>query len=333
MAILSSIAWRTPPRKYGPWEKVASTLAEGLIERGMDVTLFATGDSITKGQLESVCEHPYAEHDELDPKVWECLHIAHVMEKADQFDIIHNHFDFLPLSYSGLIKTPMLTTIHGFSSPQIIPVYRRYNGSTNYISISNADRHPDLRYLRTIYHGINPDDFTFKSKKENYLLFFGRIHKHKGAHEAIAIAKQSGYPLKLAGLIQDQDYFDNCIKPHIDNDRVIYVGVADPILSNDLLRNAKALLHPISFDEPFGLSIIEAMMCGTPVIAFNRGSMAELIVDGNTGYLVNNVSEAVEAVAGLNEIEAHDCRAHAANKFGVDRMINEYLDAYLEILQ
>src|SRR5690606_41646046 len=155
VAVLSSIAWRTPPRMYGPWEQVASTIAEGLFQKGLDVTLFATGDSITGGKLEWVCERPYAEGRGTDPKVAECLHISSLMEKADRFDIIHNHFDFLPLTYSRLIDTPMITTIHGFSSPQIIPVYKKYNGSVAYVSISDADRHPDLDYLQTIYHGIN----------------------------------------------------------------------------------------------------------------------------------------------------------------------------------
>ncbi len=333
VALLSSIAWRTPPRKYGPWEQVASTLAEGLIERGIDVTLFATADSITKGHLDSVCKYPYAENRELDPKVWECLHVANAMEKANQYDLIHNHFDFLPLTYSGLINTPMITTIHGFSSPQIIPVYKKYNHATNYISISNADQHPDLHYLRTIYHGINPSNFTFSNKKENYLLYFGRIHRDKGAHVAIEIAKQADYPLKIAGLIQDHDYFENQIKPHLDDEQVIYLGNADPLLRNELLSKAKGLLHPISFDEPFGLSIVEAMMCGTPVVAFNRGSMAELIVDGRTGYLVNTISEAVEAVARLDQIESQVCRDHAVSKFGVDRMIEEYINVYAQILE
>jgi glycosyltransferase involved in cell wall biosynthesis len=229
VALVSSIAWRTPPRKYGPWEQVASTLAEGLIARGIDVTLFATADSITKGKLDSVCPYPYEEHSELDPKVWESLHIANVMEKANQFDLIHNHFDFLPLTYSGLIQTPMLTTIHGFSSPRIIPVYKKYDNSTHYVSISNADRHPDLHYLSTIYHGIDPDDFVFSTKKENYLLYFGRIHPDKGAHTAIEIARQAGYTLKMAGLIQDQNYFDELIKPHMDDEQVIYLGNAVPV--------------------------------------------------------------------------------------------------------
>lgn len=333
VAILSPIAWRTPPRKYGPWEQVASNIAEGLIAKGIDVTLFATGDSLTKGNLNSVVDHPYGEDHAFDPKVWESLHISNVMEHAHEFDIIHNHFDFLPLTYSQLIDTPLVTTIHGFSSPQIIPVYKKYNHSSSYVSISNADRHPDLHYLRTIYHGINPGDFSFNEGKGNYLLYFGRIHPEKGAHTAIEIAKRAKYPLKMAGLIQDQNYFDSLIKPYINNDQVEYVGNADPVLRNELLGNARGLLHPISFNEPFGLSIVEAMMCGTPVIAFKRGSMAELIVDGITGYLVNDSSEAIEAIAQLNRIKRLACRDHALSKFSIDRMVDEYIQVYTEILQ
>lgn len=333
VAILSSIAWRTPPRKYGPWEQVSSNIAEGLIEKGIDVTLFATGDSITKGKLKSVCSHPYAEDNEIDPKVWECMHISQLMEQADQFDIIHNNFDFLPLTYSRLINTPILTTIHGFSSEQIIPVYKKYNSSGSYISISNADRHSELEYLKTIYHGINSEKFTFIDTKEDYLVYFGRIHPDKGAHAAIEIAKRSGHCLKIAGLIQDENYFNEKIKPHIDNDQVVYLGNADPIMRNELLGNAKALLHPIYFNEPFGLSVVEAMMCGTPVIAFARGSMPELIDDGITGYLVNDVGEAVSAVGELKKISHYACRKHAFGKFSLERMVDDYILAYKTVLK
>jgi glycosyltransferase involved in cell wall biosynthesis len=332
VAILSPIAWRTPPEKYGPWEQVASTLAEGLVEKGIDVTLFATGDSITKGKLESVCARSYGEDNSIDPKVWECLHISHLMERADQFDIIHNNFDFLPLTYSGLIDTPMITTIHGFSSPQIIPVYKKYNDRVTYISISNANRHPELRYLRTIYHGIDPGDFTFKDEKQRYLLYFGRIHPDKGTHEAIIIARQAGYRLKIAGLIQDESYFNTQVKPHIDGDRVSYLGNAGPEMRNDLLGNALALLHPISFEEPFGLSVAEALMCGTPVIAFARGSMPELIIDGTTGYLVHNIEDAVSAVKKLDRIDHKTCRQHALQNFSRERMIHEYISTYKAVL-
>jgi len=163
IAILSSIAWRTPPRKYGPWEQVASNIAEGMVEQGIDVTLFATGDSITKAKLRSVCDQGYAENSTVDPKVAECLHISNLMEQADQFDLIHNNFDFLPLSYSRLIKTPMVTTIHGFSSPKILPVYKKYNNSSYYVSISDSDRNPELNYSATVYNGINANDFIVLS--------------------------------------------------------------------------------------------------------------------------------------------------------------------------
>lgn len=332
IAILSPIAWRTPPRKYGPWELVASTLTEGLVAKGLDVTLFATSDSITAGKLDAVCVAPYAEDPETDPKVWECLHIAHLMENAARFDIIHNHFDFLPLSYSQLIKTPMITTIHGFSSEKIVPVYQKYNSNTSYISISDADRHPSLDYLQTIYHGIDPLRFPFKPRKEDYLVYFGRIHPDKGTHAAVEIARLSGYPLKIAGLIQDQEYFNKQIMPHIDDNHVFYLGNAAPEEGKEILGNARALLHPIFFDEPFGLSVVEAMMCGTPVIAFNRGSMPELLTDGITGYLVNDVAEAVHAIASLHKIDPLNCRQRALKNFSIEQMVKAYIGAYEKVL-
>ncbi|UZR99956.1 glycosyltransferase family 4 protein [Chondrinema litorale] len=332
VAILSPIAWRTPPEKYGPWEQVASNITENLVKRGVDVTLFATENAITKAKLKSVCKLPYETNLHCDPKVEESLHISNLMEQADQFDIIHNHFDFLPLTYSSLIKTPMITTIHGFSSPKIIPVYKKYNSSTAYVSISNSDRNLALDYLATIYHGIDPEKFTFKEKKENYLLYFGRIHPEKGTHTAIEIAKKTGYRIKIAGLIQDEDYFIKKIKPLINGETVEYLGNIGPSLRDELLGSAKALLHPIYFDEPFGLSILEAMMCGTPVIAFARGSMPELIVESITGYLVNDVKEAVLAVKQLNEIDPYMCWAHANQNFSIDAMIDAYINAYKMVI-
>ncbi len=332
IAVLAPIAWRTPPRQYGPWELIASTITEGLVAKGFEVTLFATGDSHTSGKLDAVCPNPYELDKSIDPKVWESLHIGNLMEKADDFDIIHNHYDFLPLTYSRLIDTPIITTIHGFSSEQIIPVYKKYNPTSTYISISDADRHPELNYHGTIYHGIDSNKFAFNQKKGEYLLFYGRIHPHKGTLEAIEIAKKSGYPLKIAGLIQDQDYFDRKIEVHIDDDSVTYLGNVGQTEGNQLLGNAKALLHPIFFDEPFGLSVAEAMMCGTPVIAFNRGSMPELIEHGKTGFLVDGVSGAVAAVDRLNELDPFYCRAHAMSKFSIENMVAEYLEVYKHIV-
>ncbi len=332
IAVLSSIAWRTPPRKYGPWEQVSSNIAEGLIERGFEVTLFATGDSITKGELASVCEHPYAEDPSVDPKVLECLHISFLMEQADNFDIIHNNFDFLPLCYSRLIKTPMVTTIHGFSSPQIIPVYKKYNDASHYVSISNSDRSPELKYIATIYNGINIDEFIFSREPEDYLLFFGRIHPEKGVYESIQIAKKSKRKLIISGLIQDQEYFNNKVYPYINNNDIVYTGNSGPDERLKLLGRASALLHPVSFEEPFGLSVVEAMACGTPVIAFNRGSMPELILDGKTGFLVNNIGEALEAVGNIKSINRNNCTEWVSSKFSRQKMVEGYLKVYKKIL-
>ncbi len=331
VAVLAPVAWRTPPRHYGPWEQVASNIAEGLVKLGIDVSLFATGDSITAGKLFSVCDTGYEEDRNQDAKVLECLHISNLMERAAGFDIIHNNFDFLPLTYSALIKTAVLTTVHGFSSPKIIPVFKKYNAIGHYVSISNADRSPELNYLATVYNGINTTQFEFNNKPEDYLLYFGRIHPDKGTAEAIEIAKKGKRRLLIAGLIQDQQYFKEKIEPEL-NTGIEYIGNAGPAQRNELLRNAHALLHPIHFDEPFGMSVAEAMLCGTPVIAFNRGSMPELIRDRETGFLVKDVGEAVDAVNEIKHIKREDCHNWSQSQFSAEKMVADYLSLYRKIL-
>jgi len=331
IAILAPVAWRTPPRHYGPWEQVASNITEGLVANGIDVTLFATADSITGGKLDAVIERGYEEDRSQDAKVAECLHISNLMEKAPCFDIIHNHFDFLPLTYSVLIKTPMVTTIHGFSSSRILPVYKKYNKHSSYVAISNADRSPLLTYAATIYNGIRTNDFEFQSVPGDYLLYFGRIHPDKGTVEAIEIAIKAKRKLLMAGIIQDRSYFEHKVAPLL-SDQVIYIGEAEPVKRNELMRNALALLHPINFDEPFGLSVAEAMLCGTPVIAFNRGSMPELIVDKKTGFLVNDVDEAAEVVADIKRLNRTDCRQWSMEQFSQEKMVNEYINLYRSVL-
>lgn len=333
IALLAPIAWRTPPLKYGPWEQVASNIAEGMVKKGVDVTLFATGNSQTSGKLEYISKTAYAEDNSIDPKVWECLHISNVMERASEFDIIHNNFDFLPLTYSRLIKTPMITTIHGFSSQQIIPVYKKYNNNNHYVSISDSDRNPELDYIATVYNGIDPKDFTFNNNPNDYLLFFGRIHPDKGTYESIQIAKKSNRRLIISGLIQDDAYFEEKVKPFINNEDIIYVGNSGPIERDKLLGEASALLHPISFDEPFGLSVAEAMLCGTPVIAFKRGSMPELIKNKQTGYLVNSVEEAVNAVDDINSINRKYCNEWALSNFSLEKMVDSYYNVYKQVLE
>jgi len=331
IAILSPVAWRTPPRHYGPWEQIASSLTEGLAARGYDVTLFATADSVTTAKLDAVIPVGYEEDRCQDAKVVECLHISNLMEKAHKFDIIHNHFDFLPLTYSRLIATPIVTTIHGFSSKLIIPVYKKYNSTSHYVSISFADRSPDLKYLANVYHGIDVNQFRFNDKPRDYLLYFGRIHPDKGAAEAIEIANRSKRKLVIAGIIQDENYFNEKVKPFL-NDQIIFIGHAGPEQRNELLGNASALLHPIHFQEPFGLTVVESMLCGTPVIAFNKGSMPELIKNGETGYLVEDVEEAIEALKKLNRIDRQQCYDYAREEFSMDKMIDNYVDVYKKVL-
>jgi glycosyltransferase involved in cell wall biosynthesis len=333
VAMLSPIAWRTPPRHYGPWESMVSLLTEGLVSRGLNVTLFATGDSKTSGKLHAVCPRGYEEDRSIMPKVWECLHISELFERAEEFDIIHNNFDFLPLTYTGLITTPVVTTIHGFSSPGILPVYKKYNGKVFYVSISEADRSPELDYIKTIHHGIDINQFDFQTDPDDYLLFFGRIHHDKGAREALEIARACDKKLILAGIIQDEAYYHQHIEPHLDDNNVVYAGSVGPVQRNQLLGKATALLHPINFNEPFGLSVIESMACGTPAIAYNKGSMPELIENGKNGFLVNTAKEAIDAVARINDIERASCRRRVEQNFTTNHMVEKYIQVYETILE
>lgn len=332
VAMLSSISWRTPPRAYGPWELVTSLLTEALVARGVDVTLFATLDSVTAGKLDGVVARGYSEDPSLDPKVWEALHVAHFFERAGEFDLLHNQADFIPLAFSRLTDTPMVTTIHGFSSPRILPAFERYNDRQHYVSISQADRAASLTYAATIHHGIPVHDFPFDADGSDDLLFFGRIHPDKGAGEAIRAARATGHHLVMCGLVQDQGYHEREVAPFIDGATVEYRGVVGGEERLRALGHAKGLLHLIGFDEPFGLSVIEAMACGTPVIAYRRGSMPELIDHGVTGFLVDSFDEALAAISRLGEIDRRACRRAVEERFTVDRMADEYLALYRRIL-
>ncbi len=333
VAMLAPISWRVPPRHYGPWEQFVSLLTEGLVGRGVDVTLFATADSRTTARLVGSAPTGYSEDPGLDAKVWESLHVSAVFERADEFDLIHNSFDFLPLTYSRLIDTPVLTTIHGFSSERIVPVFEKYNRTGYYVAISESDRHERLDYLATIHHGIEMNEFELGSGDGGYLLYFGRIHPDKGTVEAIEVAKQAATPLILAGIIQDQSYFDRFVAPRVDGERVTYVGPVEAGGRSELLGGAQALLHLIDFDEPFGFSVVEAMACGTPVIASSRGSMPEIIRDGDTGFLVSSHDEAVEAVQASTGLDREAIRASVEHRFAVGRMVEDYLGVYQRVVE
>jgi len=333
VAMLSSISWRTPPRGYGPWEQVTSHLAEALIAKGIDVTLFATQDSLTAGQLAGPVARAYSEDGSIDAKTWELLHVAHLFERAGEYDIIHNQADIVPLAFSRLVDTPVVTTIHGFSSERILPIFRAYDDSVAYVAISDADRHPDLSYAATIHHGIDIDDFPFDAQGGPDLLFFGRVHPDKGAGEAIRAATATGQRLVMAGIIQDAGYHDREVAPFLDGEHIAHVGVVGGTARSALLGGSRALLHLIGFDEPFGLSVVEAMACGTPVIAYRRGSMAELIEDGVTGFLVDDLAGAIAAIGRIGEIDRAACRKAAVERFSVARMADDYIALYRSLLR
>ncbi len=333
IGILGTISWRTPPRHYGPWETVVYNLTEGLVERGYDVTLFATGDSITRAKLEWVCPRGFYEDESLDAGVYQWLHISTAFEKAHEFDILHSHYDFYPLTFTRFIRTPLLTTIHGFSSHKILPVYKKY-WDNYYVSISDADRAEGLNYLATVYNGVDVNAFEFNDKAGEYLLFFGRISRDKGTHRAIEVAKRTGMTLKIAGLVasEHRKYFEDFIVPQIDGEQIQFLGVVDEKTRNDLFSNAYANLHLISFDEPFGLTIVESLACGTPVIAINKGSVPEIMIEGKTGFIVNSTDEAVERVDSVGNLSRKDCRSRA-EFFSIENMVDGYIKVYDRIME
>ena len=331
IALLGPIAWRTPPLHYGPWETVTSLLAEGLAARGVDVTLFATLDSHTKATLDGVCPAGYAESPDIDGRVWEAIHVAHALRRSGGFDLVHNHLDWLPLAFSQHCAAPMLTTVHGFSGPHILPAYRKAESS--YVSISDSDRSPDLDYVATVYHGVDLEALPFDPAGGEDLVVFGRIHPDKGTHEAIEIARRAGRRLTVCGIVQDERYFRELVEPHIDGDRVTYLGSVGPADRGRILGGSAALLHPIAFAEPFGLSVVESMACGTPVIAYRKGSMPEVIDEGVTGRLVDDVAGAVAAVGAIDGIDRGNCRVRARERFGKDRMVDDYLRVYRKVIR
>ncbi len=331
IAMLAPIAWRTPPRHYGPWELVTHLLTEALVARGVDVTLFATLDSITAATLDGVVPAPYSEDPSIDAKVWEYRHLSHLFAQSARFDLIHNQADFPAHAFAAVVDTPMVTTIHGFSSDRILPMYATFQDRVHYVAISEADRHPDLRYAATIHHGIPMADFHFDPHGSDALLFFGRLHPDKGAAEAIAAARASGRALDMYGIVQDQGYHDRAVAPELD-DAIRYHGAVGGAARIAALGGARALLHLINFDEPFGLSVIEALACGTPVIATRRGSMPELIDHGVTGFLVDTPAEAVAAIARVADLDRAACRRAVAERFSVERMADAYIALYRQIL-
>lgn len=333
IAVLGPVTWRTPPDAYGPWERFVFLLTEGLVERGLDVTLFASLDSKTRAKLDGVVQVHTGEGGTQDPLVQNALNIAHCFKKSSEFDIVHNNVDWLPLAMGQFCKAKMLTTVHGFHSQALLPAYVEGSKYSKFVSISNSDRSKHLNYEKTIYHGIDFKNIKFSQDPQGYLLVFGRIDHEKGVAEAIEIASLAKKQLVICGHAYDKKYWDEKVAPHVDNDKVKFLGNVPHNRHSEVLGGASALLHPINFDEPFGLSVVEAMAYGTPVIAFNRGSMPEVINNGTSGFLVNNIGEAVDAVKDLGKINRESVHEYCKEHFSADRMVDEYIKVYDSVLK
>jgi glycosyltransferase involved in cell wall biosynthesis len=334
IAVLAPISHRMPPLGYGPWEQVAFNVADGLRKRGVDITLFCAANSAFEGKRISVAPAPLMEDPALDGDVFTALHIANLFARAGEFDLIHSHLDWRPLSFAVAgTAPPMVTTIHGFSSPQILAAYYAAAHRSFYCSISDADRDPGLPYAATVYNGIDVERFEYRAAPDEYLLFFGRIHEEKGPHVAIDVAVRARRKIILAGIVHDATYYRDRIAPLVDGDRVRFVGEVTGDSRSRLLGGAFALLQMNTRPERFGLSMIEAMACGTPVIGARTGSIPEVIEDGVTGFVCDGVDEAVLAVGRVAALSRAACRARVGRLFTIDAMIDGYLKAYALALE
>lgn len=338
IAQVSPLWERVPPPGYGGIELIVGQLTDELVRRGHDVTLFASGDSQTHARLESVCPTALRlNRDVKEPAVYEMLQYKKVLERAGEFDIIHFHNGFSALPWAQLIKTPTIHTLHNGFTPENCQLFQQYRDQS-LISISNAQRHgePTLNYVRTVYNGIELQKYPFWAQpaKPPYLAFLGRLSPQKGPHLAIEVAKKAGLPLKLAGKIDevDREFFDTEVAPHLDGTNIEYLGELTNAQKAELLGNAAATLFPITWEEPFGLVMVESMATGTPVIAANRGSVPEVIADGKTGFACNSVEEMVAAIPPAMSLNRQHCRDFVGRYFSVNAMVDKYEAAYQKVL-
>jgi glycosyltransferase involved in cell wall biosynthesis len=327
-----------PPPAYGGIELVVALLCNELVKRGHEVTLFASGDSQTLAQLESV--HPRAlrlDNSVKEYGIYEMLQLSRVYEKAGEFDIIHSHMGCAALPFGNLVKTPTVHTLHGIFTPDNKKMFR-YAAKQPYVSISDAQREPSLNLncVATVYNGVDVSTYKFYEKPQDppYLAFLGRLSPEKGPHLAIEIAKKSGWHLKMAGKVDpvDQEFFETEIKPHIDGKQIEYLGEANHAQKSLLMGNAVATLFPITWREPFGLVMIESMATGTPVIAMELGSTSEVIAHGKTGFLCHSVDECVAAIDKAVLLNRRDCRNYVQQKFSAETMTDGYEAVYRQIL-
>ena len=342
IALVAPFEEPVPPRTYGGTERVVNNLANQLVAMGHDVTLFASGDSNTAAKLVACVDRAVRVLPEARrPQIRAALNqqglikaIRHISKS--KFDIIHNHFGWQMLLYKDFIKQPVITTLHGILSEPTENYMHRMFKDESFVSISKSQRRhgAQLHYVATVYNGINLERFKFNDTPEDYLIFLGRIHPQKGPEYAIEIAKRTGHKLIIAAKIDplEMQYFENDIKPLIDGKQIVFVGEVAHTQKIKLLKNAKAMLTPIQWDEPFGITNIEAMACGTPVIAINRGSLPEIIVNGKNGFLCSNIDQMIRRVDEIHKINRAACRAQIEKKFSAQHMAEGYLKAYRRVL-
>jgi glycosyltransferase involved in cell wall biosynthesis len=338
IAQIAPLCESVPPRLYGGTERVVSYLTEELVRLGHHVTLFASGDSRTAATLVAACPHALRLHgtcrDHLAPHLFM---LEEVVRRADQFDVIHFHIAQLHFPVMRrLADVAHVTTLHGrLDLDELRPLYREFNDMP-VVSISDAQRHPlpEAGWIATIYHGLPMEPFTFDPAPGGYLAFLGRISPEKRVDRAIEIATASGHALRIAAKVDpvDRDYFDRQIRPLLDNPLIEFIGEIADDQKSAFLGKAKALLFPIDWPEPFGLVMIEAMACGLPVIAFPGGSVGEVIEDGVTGFVVDTIQDAVEAVRRIDEIDRYACRETFERRFSVRRMATQYVDVYQRLV-
>jgi glycosyltransferase involved in cell wall biosynthesis len=326
-----------PPKLYGGTERIVSYLTEELVRRGHDVTLFASGDSLTSARLRPMCDRALRLHRSklIDPLAHHMLLLERVAREINEFDVVHFHLDYLPFSQIRRLNIPSVTTLHGrLDIPDLIPIFREFR-DMHLISISDSQRKPLQwdNWLATVHHGIPEDLYTQGDGEGGYLAFLGRISPEKRVDRAIEISRRVGIPLRIAAKVDDADktYFDAKICPLIKGTDIEFIGEIGDHEKRDLLGQARALLFPIDWPEPFGLVMIEAMACGTPVIAFRGGSVAEVIEDGVSGFIVNSMDEAVEAANNLDLINRSACRSHFLRRFSAGRMCRDYERAYQHV--
>ena len=329
---------RIPPPAYGGTEAVVGVLADALIQEGYDVVLCASGDSLSLAPVSWIYPRSLRTADGIrDGTPCDWVHAAEAIAASRDFDVIHNHAGEPVMALASLTKTPMLTTMHCLITPDTKIVWERYDGYYNTVSRAQLRMVPLLerpRYSGAVYNAIDVASFPFGQSKDDYLLCLNRIAPEKGTHLAVEVARRADIKLVIAGKVDraDQDYYEAMVKPLLDGHNVTYVGEADYRLKRELFARAACLVNPICWEEPFGLVPVEAMACGTPVVAFSRGAMPELIVDGETGFLVQDVDSMVAALYRIDSIDPARCRSHVEAKFDVPVMVEGYLRLYREIV-